>query len=230
MFEKIADQFAQQKCFYKIVDQIWEQNLLATNTFLIGRTWNYQDRSWLFFNLNIFEIEIILNLIIFKIMIVLNLTIFDIDCLIILEITVLWNLITWFRSLKYWTWLCWGLLLIINKMKVMMVMNWKGEEKEQKDKDSFANKDDFQWSWWSWQIIGSKSECYVYSNIWIFLIQIFIRIFVRIIFLILIFLDIRSCQLFGYKYIRIFVRSKILIWIYSDLCSYQYSDSDDVFI
>ena len=41
-------------------------------------------------------------------------------------------------------------------------------------------------------------------------------------FLIRIYSDIRSCQLFGYKYIRIFVRGKILIRIYSDIHSYQF--------
>ena len=61
------------------------------------------------------------------------------------------------------------------------------------------------------------------SNIQIFLIRIFIRILVRIIFWIRIYSDIRSCQLFGYEYIRIFVRGKILIRIYSDILSYQFS-------
>ena len=44
------------------------------------------------------------------------------------------------------------------------------------------------------------------SNIQIFLIRIFIRLFVCIKVLIRIYSDIRSCQLFGYKYIRIFTR------------------------
>ena len=70
----------------------------------------------------------------------------------------------------------------------------------------------------------------IYSNIRIFLlIQIFIRIFVCFIFWIRIYLDIRSCQLFGYEYIRIFVRSKILIRIYSNICSNPFSDSNNVF-
>ena len=53
----------------------------------------------------------------------------------------------------------------------------------------------------------SVTNIFKYSNIQIFLIQIFIRIFVRIIFWIQIYSDIRSCQLFGYEYIRIFVRT-----------------------
>ena len=63
----------------------------------------------------------------------------------------------------------------------------------------------------------------IYSNLRIFFIRIFIQIFIRIIFWISIYSDIRSCQLFGYKYIRIFGRGKILIQIYSDICSYQFS-------
>ena len=63
----------------------------------------------------------------------------------------------------------------------------------------------------------------IYSNIQIFLIRIFIRVFVSIIFWIRIYSDIRSCQLFGYEYIRIFVRSKILIRIYSNIRSHQFS-------
>ena len=73
----------------------------------------------------------------------------------------------------------------------------------------------------------SVTNIFEYSNIRIFLIRIFIRIFVRIIFWIRIYSDIRLCQLFGYEYIRIFIRSKILIRIYSDLRSYQFSDSDN---
>ena len=76
----------------------------------------------------------------------------------------------------------------------------------------------------------SVTNIFEYSSIRIFLIRIYIRIFVRIIFWIQIYSDIRSCQLFGYEYIRIFVRSKILIRIYSDLRSYQFSDSDNVFV
>ena len=75
----------------------------------------------------------------------------------------------------------------------------------------------------------SVTNIFEYSNIRIFLIRIFIRIFVRIIFWIRIYSDIRSCQLFGYEYIRIFVRSKILIRIYSNICSNPFSDSNNVF-
>ena len=53
----------------------------------------------------------------------------------------------------------------------------------------------------------SLTNIFEYLNIWIFLIRIFIRIFVRIIFWIWIYSDICSCQLFGYEYIRIFVRT-----------------------
>jgi len=70
----------------------------------------------------------------------------------------------------------------------------------------------------------------IYSNIQIFLIRIFIRIFVHIIFWIRIYSDIRSCQLVGYEYKRIFVRGKISIRIYSDICLYQFSDSDNAFV
>ena len=59
-------------------------------------------------------------------------------------------------------------------------------------------------------LVQSVTNMFEYFDIRIFLIQIFIRIFVRIIFWIGIYSDIRLCQLFGYKYIRIFVRSKIL--------------------
>ena len=76
----------------------------------------------------------------------------------------------------------------------------------------------------------SVTNIFEYSNFQIFLIQIFIRTFVRIIFWIQIYSDIRSCQLLEYEYIRIFVRSKILIRIYSDLRSYQFSDSDNDFV
>ena len=69
----------------------------------------------------------------------------------------------------------------------------------------------------------SVTNIFEYSNIQIFLIQIFIRVLVRIIFWIRIYSDICSCQLFGYKYVRIFVRGKILIRIYSDIRSYQFS-------
>ena len=76
----------------------------------------------------------------------------------------------------------------------------------------------------------SGTNKFEYSNIRILLIQIFIRIFVRIIFWIQIYSDIRLCQLFGYKYIRIFVRSNILIRIYSYIRSYKFSESDNVFV
>ena len=70
----------------------------------------------------------------------------------------------------------------------------------------------------------------IYSNIRIFLIQIFIWIFVHIIFWIRLYSDIRSYQLVGYEYIRIFIGSKILIRMYSDFHPYQFSDSNDVFV
>ena len=69
----------------------------------------------------------------------------------------------------------------------------------------------------------SVTNIFEYSNIRIFLIRIFIRVFVRIIFWIRIYSDIRSCQLFGYEYIRIFVCVKIFIRIYSDIRLYQFS-------
>ena len=72
-------------------------------------------------------------------------------------------------------------------------------------------------------VVQSVTNIFEYSNLRIFFIRIFIRVFVRIIFRIRIYSDIRSCQLFGYKYIRIFVRGKILIRIYSDIRSYQFS-------
>ena len=53
-------------------------------------------------------------------------------------------------------------------------------------------------------LLQSVTNLFKYSNIQIFLI---IRIFIRIIFWIGIYSDIRSCQLFGYEYIRIFVRT-----------------------
>ena len=97
-----------------------------------------------------------------------------------------------------------------------------------------------------------KAECdeciliFEYLNIQIFLIRISIRVFIRIIFWIRIYSDIRSCQLFGYifirifkcwfgcsfvskfwyEYIRIFVRIKILIRIYSDIRSYCFFDTN----
>ena len=77
--------------------------------------------------------------------------------------------------------------------------------------------------------VQSVTNIFEYSNIQIFLIQTFIQIFVRIIFWIRIYSDIRSCQLFGYEYIRIFVRSKILIRIYSNICLNPFSDSNNVF-
>jgi len=86
------------------------------------------------------------------------------------------------------------------------------------------------WSEWWWDMHQSVTNIFEYLNIRVFLIRIFIRIFVRIIFLIRIYSVIRSYQFFGYEYIRIFVRSNILIQIYSDICSYQFSDSDDVFV
>ena len=61
----------------------------------------------------------------------------------------------------------------------------------------------------------------IYSNIQIFLIQIFIWIFVRIQILIQIYSDIRLCQKMSYEYIRIFVRVIFLTQIYSDICSFQ---------
>ena len=61
----------------------------------------------------------------------------------------------------------------------------------------------------------------IYSNIQIFLIQIFIWIFVCIEILIQIYSDIRSCQKCSYEYIRIFVCVIFLTQIYSDIRSYQ---------
>ena len=49
----------------------------------------------------------------------------------------------------------------------------------------------------------------------------YIWIFVRVIFLIRIYSDIRSCQKCSYEYIRIFVRIIFLTRIYSDIRSYQ---------
>ena len=67
----------------------------------------------------------------------------------------------------------------------------------------------------------SVTNIFEYSNIQIFLIRIFIRVFVPIIFRIRIYSDIRSCQKCSYEYIRIFVRIIFLIRIYSDICSCQ---------
>ena len=83
--------------------------------------------------------------------------------------------------------------------------------------------------WERWSLMVTR-VWQIYSNIQIFLIRRFIRIFVCIIFWIQIYSDIRPCQIFWYEYIRIFVRSNILIRIYSDFRSYQFSDSDDVFV
>ena len=59
-------------------------------------------------------------------------------------------------------------------------------------------------------LVQSVTNIFEYSNIQIFLIRIFIQIFVRIIFWIRIYSDIRLCQLFGYEYIRIFIRVNFL--------------------
>ena len=90
----------------------------------------------------------------------------------------------------------------------------------------------FQESWYAnmGYLNQSVTNIFEYSNIRIFVIRIFIRIFVRIIFWIRIYSDIRSCQLFGYEYIRIFVRSKVLIRIYSDIHSYQFSGHKHMFL
>ena len=68
------------------------------------------------------------------------------------------------------------------------------------------------------------SECDEYIRIFIYFWSKYLLgyLFVSL-FLIRIYLDIGSCQLFGYGYIQIFVRGKILIRIYSDICSHQFS-------
>ena len=90
---------------------------------------------------------------------------------------------------------------------------WEGQKKCQKRRI-------FQQMTWDFDI--ETRVWRTYSNIWLFLIQMFIRIFVRIIFWKLIYLDIRSCELVGYKYIRIFVRRKIFVQIYLDISLYQF--------
>ena len=75
----------------------------------------------------------------------------------------------------------------------------------------------------AWVALQSVTNIFEYSYIQIFLIRIFIRVFIRIIFWIRIYSYIRLCQLFGDKYIRIFVHVKILIRIYSDICLDQFS-------
>ena len=79
-------------------------------------------------------------------------------------------------------------------------------------------------------LVQSVTNIFEYLNIRIFLIQIFIQIFVCIIFWIGIYSDIRLCQLFGYKYIRIFVCSKISNEYIQIFVQFQFSDSDDVFV